>query len=298
MDQDSKRRHDELLETFRAVDACLACYYAGHQAIYRPLASQLRLLYCDESRKRDNSLLVRCFSGLQLTRIKPIEWIPIADLPARRDFLAHLRIAGKNASGLVVAKMPFTVTTYANGLTVADMDADCAAPALDLPEWLAQEVTIHPGLLTIRSIIIAVANQGGGIHVADDPNRHLRNLRKLRPAHVRSDILFTVAIGRFTQEVGVLYAQLRDRVGYDGDLGHVDFDPEHPTAREMARVNPEITGPPLHQEGLLAVRNTGGVSASNVRLSAARRNPSHRRPRTGPATRTLKARNRAVRPPE
>lgn len=267
MDEVSKRRHDELLQTFEAVDACLAGYYAGHQAIYRPLAGQLRLLFCDERRQGDRSLLVRCFSGLELTPVKRIEWIPVADLSSRTDILGHKRVTADNPSALVVAKMPFSVATYANGLTVADLDVIEDGASLPLREWLAQEVTTHPGRIRIRDIITVTANQGGGAHVDDNPNRQLRRLRQLRPAGVPSDILFNVAIARFTQELGAQYAQFRERVGYDGDIASVAFDPEHPAAKRMARVDPAVTGPLLQVESLFAVREDGPDDATGVKLA-------------------------------
>jgi hypothetical protein len=260
----SRRRHDELLETFQAIDACLACYYAGHVAIYRPLSSQLRLLYCDKSRRRDNSLLTRCFTGLQLQGIKRIERIRATDR-SRLDSWGF-SLEGTGLEDLWVARMPFTVTTYENGLRVADLDLDDSAPQLMLDRWLDQEVTLHPGLVTIRDVIISVAHKGGGVHVDDDLDRHLLALRQLRPCHLGAHVLFIVAIARFSQGVGARYAQFRERVGYFGDIGALEFDPDHPSASRMAQVEPDVVGRAVHQGGLLMVENLGDKSAENTRL--------------------------------
>jgi hypothetical protein len=266
VDEASKHRHDELLQTFQAVDACLAGYYAGRQAIYRPLAGQLRLLYCDRSRRGDHSLLARCFSGLELAAVKRVEWIPAAQLSSRTDILSKLRVTAEKATALQVAKMPFTVTTYANGLAVADLDIVDGAATLPLDEWLGQDVTIHPGRITIREVISATASQGGGVHLDDNAGRQLRRLKQLRPAHIGSDILFVVAIARFTQAFGGLYAQFRDRIGYDGDIASVEFDPEHPVAKRTAQIDPGVTGPALHVESLFGVKNVGPDDAIGVKV--------------------------------
>ena len=268
MDEASKHRHDELLQTFQAVDACLAGYYAGRQAIYRPLAGQLRLLYCDRRRRGDCALLARCFSGLELAAVRRIEWTPAAELSSRTDILSKLRVTTENSAALQVAKMPFTVTTYENGLAVADLDIADGVTALPLNEWLGQEVTIYPGQITIRDVISATASQGGGVHLDDNPGRQLRRLKQLRPAHIGSDILFVVAVARFTQAFGGLYAQFRDRIGYDGDLASVEFDPEHPVAKRMAQIDPGVTGRALHVESLFGVKNVGPDVATGVKVGS------------------------------
>jgi hypothetical protein len=257
LSEESRRRHDELLETFRAIDSCLRAYYSGSVEIYRPLASQLRLLFCDRSRKRDGSLIARCFRCLELQPIAPIEWVPVADLPTRTDLLGSVRITGHNAHLLEVAKMPFTVTEFQNGLEIADLDLDAGKAPIPLAPWLDQCVTIHTGFLTIRDIILSVANKGGGAHVDDQPNRQLKDLKRLRPVRLGAHVLFTIAIGRFAQLLGALYAQFRDRVGYEGDLGTFEPDLNHPTFANMAIPDQTTTGGAKWRQSLLAVRNIG-----------------------------------------
>lgn len=253
----SNRRHDELLDTFRALDGCLRAYYSGTPEVYRPIATQLRLLFCDRNRRRDSSLLVRCFEPLDLHPIAQIEWVPATELPERTDHMGTLRIAGHNAHLLVVAKMPFTVTKYRNGLEIADLDLDSVGDPIPIASWLGQIVSIHPGLLTVRDIILSVANKGGGAHVDDEPNRELKEMKRLRPATLGAHILFTIAIARFAQRLGAVYAQFRERIGYEGDLGAFVPDPDHPTITSMATPDLASTGGPVWQQALYAIHNVG-----------------------------------------
>ncbi len=258
MKSESKRRHDYLLETFQALEGCLFAYYGGHLASYRPMASQLRLLLHDPSKRGNRALFFRCFQDPELSRIRPIEWIPVGQLPKRTDLLGMFRVTGADPDSLEIVKMPFTVTIYQNGLQVADLDIEDGPVPIPLREWLKQTISTNTGLLTIRDTIAAVANKGGGVHVDDHPDRHLKNLQRLRPAEIGAHILFIVAIARYIQLLGIQYKQFRDKIGYDGRMDQIVFDPEHPSAMQMVNVDLELTGPAVAVQSLCAVRRLPG----------------------------------------
>ena len=254
MKPESRRRHDFLLETFQAIDGCLFAYYHGHTAVYRPMASQLRLLFDDPSRKRGNrALLLRCFDSLELPAMRPIEHVPVLELPRRSDFLGQYRVTGPDLETLEIVKMPFTVTIYQNGLQVSDLDFDADPSYQTIERWLDQVISTHSSFLTIRKTISSVANKGGGVHVDDQPDRHVRHLERLRPAELGSNVLFIVAIARFVQEFGIPYKQLRERVGYDGRIDEIEVDQNHPTITDMVDVEEALTGPPVAKHGIFKV---------------------------------------------
>ena len=80
--------------------------------MYRPLAGQLRILWCDKNRGEDISLLIQLYEGLRIKRLRPVNWSdkgagPIAMIQGP---------AGTNRIGI----MPFEIVKYSNELVVSN----------------------------------------------------------------------------------------------------------------------------------------------------------------------------------
>jgi hypothetical protein len=230
-----QRRHKELFACLRVIDSCLAAYYAGAQHMYRPLAGQLRILLCDKP-----ALLSRVFPNLKLNALRPIEWVDPNGATVFDGL--QLRLATERPPGeeYRLARMPFLVVEFENGLQIADLQWQPSGPLLPLEEWMDQRLTLFPSELSLREMVRSVADKGGGAHVDDDINEALRAMQSTAPAQVGVHVLFTVAIGRFAQAFGVRYAQLVERFGLRGRLQDVVVDPEHPSAKNAAKVSEEL----------------------------------------------------------
>jgi hypothetical protein len=226
-----RRRHDELAECFAVIDTCLGTYYDGATHMYRPLAAQLRILLCDKP-----PLLSRVFPNLRIGALRPIEWLEPPGATRFEDTEMRLAVEHPQDQEFRLAQMPFLITEYENGLQVADLELEASNQMLPLDTWMDQLVTVYPSKLSLREIIRSVADKGGGVHVDDRVNNALRDMRVTGPSDVGVHVLFTVAVGRYAQKIGLYYAQLTERFGSRGSLQDITVDPEHPTVKNRAKV--------------------------------------------------------------
>lgn len=241
---EKKRLHHELSECFSVLDTCLRCYYAGETHMYRPMAGQLRILFCDSRLGKDNSLISHVFGSFKLNRVRPIEWVFPSALSSRADDLRHLQLSVPPDWDVRIAKMPFVIREYGNGLQVADIEMEESGPLLAVGDWVAQHVTIYPRSLTIRKIIRSVADKEGGAHVDPEENPELRLMHSHGPARLGANVLFIVALARLAQRIGVHYAQFRKQCAYKSSVQDVTFDPNDESVKRMARIpqNIELSG--------------------------------------------------------
>ena len=245
----ARRRHNELRECFKVVDTCLASYYSGAKHMYRPLAGQLRILLCDAT-----PLLSRVFPDLKFCPLRSVEWVDPPDAPLFDGLPARLVVEHPLHEEFRLARMPFLITEYANGLQVADLQLSPEGQMLLLGDWMDQLVTVHPSDLSVREIVRSVTDKGGGAHVDDDPKDALRAMYRTGPHGVGVHVLFVVAIGRFAQEVGLHYTQFVEQSGFAGRLENVTFDPEHPAVKNCARVAKELEEGQRSQYGLMLAK--------------------------------------------
>jgi hypothetical protein len=208
--------------------------------MYRPIAGQLRILFCDSRGKKDNSLLGQTFRSFNLSRVRPIEWVDPNSLPSRTDDLRNIRMDIPESWEIRIAKMPFVIREYGSGLQVADLDMEETGPLLPLEQWVSQEVTIYPQPLSVCGIIRTVSDKGGGAHVDSKENAELRLMRSHGLAGIGVNVLFTVALARLAQQFRVQYAQFRKQCGYTGSLENILFDPDDEIVTTMAKVPEDI----------------------------------------------------------
>lgn len=183
---------EQLRESLDVVDTCLECIYDGKTHMYRALAGQLRLMLCDTNMKKDNSLIPRAFPDLELSAIQQITW--------SGEQAGSVRLQGGSGTNRI-AKMPFEVSSYANGLVVADLLLD-KVRLMPIKDWALQRLTFEPERLSISKVIKAVADKGGGAHVDSTASSELRLLYTKTPSGRTYAELFVVGIGRFVQRLG------------------------------------------------------------------------------------------------
>jgi hypothetical protein len=241
-----RRRHRELANCLKVVDSCLASYYGGAGHMYRPLAGQLRILLCDNK----VPLLSRVFPNLKFGALSPVVWLDPADTPLMEGSGARLVVEHPADQEFRLARMPFLITEYQNGLQVADLRLDPNGQMLSLADWMNQSLTVHPLQLSLREVIRSIADRGGGAHVDDTPNEALLGMQRTGPRGVGVHLLFVVALGRFVQEFGFRYTQFVEQFGISGRLQDVAFDPRHPAVVNSARVAKELEEGPRSEYGL------------------------------------------------
>ena len=183
----------QLQESLAVVDTCLECIYSGKPHMYRALAGQLRLLLCDPRKKKDNSLLAANYPKLEVSGFEPINWSPTTAGMVKLNQTA----AGTNR----IALMPLEIALYPNGLAVADLqlNRDVLHP---IAKWSDQRLTFHPARLSVKGVIRAVADKGGGAHVDAEASPELRLMYQYTPVGRTYAELFVIAIGRFVQALG------------------------------------------------------------------------------------------------
>lgn len=183
----------QLQDSLAVVDTCLECIYSGKPHMYRALAGQLRLLLCDTSRGKDNSLLAANYPKLEVSGLDPINWSP--------SEAGMVRMAQPAGGTNRIAQMPLEISLYSNGLAVADllMDRNTLHP---ISKWADQRLTFHPARLSAKAVIRTVADKGGGAHVDAQASPELRLIYQYTPAGRTYAELFVIAIGRFVQALG------------------------------------------------------------------------------------------------
>jgi len=145
--------------------------------MYKPISSQLRILFCDTQRKKDHSLINRIHSNIKL--------------------LAFRELKFENPGGPIsVATAPYVITQHANGLVDAKLDIASQYKYLSLSDWRNQIVELHPAL-TLNDIIRSVADQDGGAHLDDNECANLTIMRGHNPTKIGSNVLFIIALAHY-----------------------------------------------------------------------------------------------------
>ena len=193
MDTTQEYLKEQLRETLRVIDTCLACVYSGEIHMYRALASQLRILFCDTYRKNDNSLIAAVYPKLEISALRTIEW---SNEPS-----GYFALIQSKESTNRIAQMPFEITQYANGLSIADLLLD-KSKLLPVGQWREQIVTHYPADLTINEVIRSVADKGGGAHVDASLSPALKYMCQVAPVGQTYALLFVVALARFAHYLG------------------------------------------------------------------------------------------------
>jgi len=233
----------EVIELFKVVDTCLSCYYNGKYHMYRPLAAQLRILFCDFQRKQNNALLGKIFNNIELPAIQDAQYYDLGSPE-------HLNGQAKNFWAQPIdenikpkiATMPFEITQFQNGLEICDLTLQEPQNPIPLDKWLQKPITKHPKIITIVDLIRTVADRGGGAHIHPKVDNFLNLLKTSTPCKMGYDALFTIAIGRFAQQVGFIVFQFYENYGTKGKIDELMkiFDQNHSSISNSAKVPIEL----------------------------------------------------------
>ena len=112
----------EAIELFKVIDTCLSCFYNGEYHMYRPLAAQLRILFCDFQRKKNNALIGKLFNNLLLPAMQEAQYYEIGSPEHLNGPSKHFwaNPIDKNKKPRI-SSMPFEITQFQNGLETCDM---------------------------------------------------------------------------------------------------------------------------------------------------------------------------------
>ncbi len=209
----------EAIELFKVVDTCLSSFYNGQYHMYRPLAAQLRILFCDFQRKKNNALIGKLFINLLLPALQEAQYYDIGSPehlngPAKHLWANPIDVTQKPK----ITSMPFEITQFANGLEICDILLKEPQNPIPLNEWLEQPITKFPINVSVVKLIRTVADRGGGAHIHPTTDNFLNRLKASNPSKVGYDALFTIAIGRFAQQVGYMVFQFYEKLGTKGKI--------------------------------------------------------------------------------
>ena len=137
-----------------------------------------------------------------------------------------------------ILSMPFEITQFQNGLEICDILLTDPQKLIPLDEWLEQSITKFPITVTVVDLIRTVADRGGGAHVHPTIDGFLNQLRTSAPLKAGYDALFTIAIGRFAQQIGYMVFQFYEKLGTKGKIDDLMkiFDQNHPNIKNSAKI--------------------------------------------------------------
>jgi hypothetical protein len=127
--------------------------------------------------------------------LREIEWLQPEQATLFDESQARLKVHHPPDREFRLARMPFLITMYENGLQVADLQFAPAGKMLPLDQWMEQRVTLYPVELSLRETVRSVADKGGGSHVDDNLNPTLRHMYQTGPSGVGVHVLFSIAVG-------------------------------------------------------------------------------------------------------
>lgn len=185
---------EQLKESFLIIDSCLKSYYENEPYMYKPLAGQLRILFCDSNKRRDNSLLPRVFPNIELNALENIIWDD--------NESSSVQIIQNPDNTSRIATMPFELMQYNNGLIIPNFIFAKQKKMLDIPTWVEQYLTHHPTTLQVKDVIKNIADKGGGAHVDSNPSAKQRYMNKMTPFGRQYGEMFIVAMARLAQRMG------------------------------------------------------------------------------------------------
>lgn len=184
----------QLKESFLIIDSCLKCYYENDHHMYKPLAGQLRILFCDFQGKKDNSLLPRVFPQITLNILEPIDW---SDKQS-----SSLKLLQNSDSANRISSMPLEIKQYKNGLAIAELVPAKNEKLVDIPTWVNQYLTHYPTSLTVKDVIRNLADKGGGAHVDSNLSAQQRYMNQMTVVGRSFGEMFIIAMSKLAQRMG------------------------------------------------------------------------------------------------
>lgn len=164
------------IDCFKIIHTCLKGYFDGQVYMYKPISAQLRILFCDSFRGKDNSLIYRIHPDIKLLAFKEIKF--------------------ENQSGPIsIASTPYYIVDHKNGVVDATLDIAPPYKYLSLKEWRTQIIDFSN--LNVNDIIRSVADKDGGAHLDDTDCEKLKKMRGHNPTKIGSNVLFIISLAHY-----------------------------------------------------------------------------------------------------
>lgn len=183
----TKRLIKEAVDCLKIINTSLQCYRQGQKHMFKPIAVQLRILYCDKKGSKDNSLLTRLSPDIELLAFRPIQW----------------EKASSNGMSLVhMARSPYFVSEGEGKISSSEINIDSPPRYLIRDEWLKQIIDLEPIEINVGQIIKAIVDKGGGAHIDSNEGLTLSAMKKNGPGIVKANEYFVIALAKYTLRLG------------------------------------------------------------------------------------------------
>lgn len=189
-----KRLIKEAFDAFRTISDCLSLYYKGRPHMFKPIAGQLRILFCDTNRNEDNSLLKHLYPDLRLIAFRKSEY---STEHAQIKVVAYDEKGNVVPNAMKIKEACYSIVKDKSGIAYPDIDLADPIIYLTLEDWRKQLIDDELGL-TVKDIIRTIADKGGGAHIDLVQNDKLKIMKKNTPANIDYQVLFIIALARYT----------------------------------------------------------------------------------------------------
>jgi|SRR3990172_2199517 len=203
--KDQKELVKDALDSFKVIKDSLSLYYDGKQHMFKPIAGQLRILYCDTHRGKDNSLLNHIYPDLKLVAFQNYEFKKEHEDLKIKILAYDANGNERTAHSLVIKPACYVITQKSSGLQIADLDLSNPPTYLSCRDWCDQIVDSYYNL-SVRKIIRIIADRGGGSHVDIEEGHELSQMKETGPAGVGLHVLFIIALARYTMQFAKQFA--------------------------------------------------------------------------------------------
>jgi hypothetical protein len=181
-------------DVFKTISDCLSLYYKGRPHMFKPIAAQLRILYCDSNRGSENSLLHHLDRKMKLLAFRQNEY---TTSHPHLVVTAYDRAGKEIPNAIKMKESCFRIIEDKNGIAYPDIDLANPPVYLSLAQWRDQIIDDNMQL-TVKDIIRTIADKGGGAHVDMKGNTNLKLMKKRTPANIDYQLLFIIALARYT----------------------------------------------------------------------------------------------------
>ncbi len=193
MDDRKKYLKKNTREVLENINTSLEAVYLGKKHMYRSISSQLRILFCDQNRRKNNSLLYLAFPNLCVSKLRPMNRSKYGS--------ENIRIYQPQNGNAVIMEMPFRITVYGSGLTVGHLISD-KSTFTPVEKFADEVITYYPRPLTVREVIKTIADKGGGAHVDAKGSPELRLLFQKTVTNATYGEIFIIALARLAVGIG------------------------------------------------------------------------------------------------
>ena len=162
--------------------------------MFKPIAGQLRILYCDTNRKKENSLLHHLYPELKLRAFRNNEYSESQDYIR---IIAYDKDGNEISNAMKIKEACYGSIEDKDGIAYPDVDLAEPPIHLSLEQWRNQIIDDELNV-TVKDVIRTIANMGGGAHVDIKPDDKLLLMGKSTPAKATYQILFIIALARYT----------------------------------------------------------------------------------------------------